>query len=475
MAPKRTPTDPKPITDQILMRFASDVFVLDAESLDILQVSGGAAEKLGTTPEALRDTTLDALTPDLSRQAWLGLLDPLLNGGESAAVLEARLQNGDGNDLSAQLRFHYLPDTEPPVLIALNHDQLPEKNDFETMVSLSWRLEAENRILKDEIRELFGKDLIGDSPSLDKVREQIALVADTDAPVLIQGETGTGKELIARIIHESSLRRNAPLVKVNCPAIPHDLFESEFFGHIKGSFTGAVQDRVGRFQLAHKGTLFLDEITEIPIDLQGKLLRVLQENRFERVGESETRYTDVRILAASNRDLMQEIAEGRFREDLYYRLNVFHILVPPLRERSEDVERLAAYFLETYCKKYQVPAIRPSRKDWQRLRDYPWPGNVREMENMMERVVILCRKRPADISRVLDELLLPGQNEMRPLGGKVVAREEDQKELSKINILKALEQTNWKISGPRGAARLLGIKDSTLWHRIKKLGLRKPE
>ncbi len=476
MAPKPTASTAEPISDQILNRFPGDIFILDAGTLEILQASGGAAGRLGLDPEEVRGRTWDSLTPNTSRDAWFGLLQPLLNRKQAAAVLETRLTGRGGKPHASQLRFHYFPDTRPPVLVAFNHDQFPEKTDFETIVSLSSRLEAENRILKSEIREMFGKDLIGESPALEKVKEQIALVADTDAPVLIQGETGTGKELIARIIHESSLRRNAPLVKVNCPAIPHDLFESEFFGHIKGSFTGAVRDRVGRFQLAHKGTLFLDEITEIPLDLQGKLLRVLQENQFERVGESETQFTDVRILAASNRDLMQEIEAGRFREDLYYRLNVFHIQVPPLRERAEDVKRMGTYFLNKFCEKYKLPPIRPAREDWDRLKQYPWPGNVREMENMMERLVILCRKQTAGIGRILDELLLPGQNHKpAPATGAAVASEEDQKELTKSNILKALEQTNWKISGPRGAARLLGLKDSTLWHRMKKLGIEKPE
>lgn len=303
-------------------------------------------------------------------------------------------------------------------------------------------------------------------------------MADTDVAILIQGETGTGKELIAQVIHDNSERRNENFVKVNCPAIPRELFESEFFRHIRGSFSGAVSDRVGRFQLADQGTLFLDEITEIPLDLQSKLLRVLQEGQFERVGESETRFIDVRVISATNRDLKKEVEAGRFREDLFYRLNVFHLNIPPLRERLVDIDLLFDYYLRVFCEKYKVPIITPTSSDRKKLKSYSWPGNVRELKNMLERAVILCRKDPDNFTQVLDDLMGNMEQEFPQFTDSekiVVSKESDLQDLNKENILKALSATNWKISGDRSAAQLLGVKESTLWKRINKLGLKKPK
>jgi transcriptional regulator with GAF, ATPase, and Fis domain len=295
--------------------------------------------------------------------------------------------------------------------------------------------------------------------------------------VLILGETGTGKEMLARAIHERSTRRERPLIKVNCSAVPRELFESEFFGHVKGAFTGALKDRLGRFQMADDGTLFLDEIGEIPLELQSKLLRVLQEGQFERVGEDRTRHVDVRIIAATNRNLQQEVAAGRFRQDLYYRLSVFPITVPPLRERSEDIPMLANHFIERTCARLNCPAVRITPEQLKQLKSYYWPGNIRELQNVIERAVILARGGVLQL-----ELMLPrGVTEAGsalPSGAAAltptrVIREEKWKERERANILAALRQTDGKIYGRSGAAELLGVKPNTLAYRMKVLGIRK--
>ena len=257
---------------------------------------------------------------------------------------------------------------------------------------LRQRLELENAYLREEVRAASDSGpILGNSAGLRRVLEQIDVVAPTDATVLVLGETGVGKELVARAIHERSPRRDRPLVKVNCTAIPRELFESEFFGHVKGAFSGALKDRVGRFQLADGGTLFLDEIGDLPVEMQPKLLRVLQEGEFEAVGDSKTHRANVRIIAASNRDLKRLVAEGRFREDLYYRLSVFPIEVPPLREHKEDIPILAAHFLEAAAKRFNRPGLRLTGSQIQQLLSYDWPGNVRELQNVVERAVIAVR------------------------------------------------------------------------------------
>ena len=263
---------------------------------------------------------------------------------------------------------------------------------FEQVEALRRELEMERDYLRQEVQEtgLFG-EILGRSAALKRVLRQVEMVATTDASVLILGETGTGKELIARAIHQRSPRAHKPLVKVNCGSIPRELFESEFFGHTRGSFTGAIRDRVGRFQLADGGTLFLDEVGEIPLELQSKLLRVLQEGEFERVGDEATRRVNVRVVAATNRDLRQEAEEGRFRLDLFYRLGVFPMEVPPLRDRREDIPELAAYFVRQACARFHVPEPRLIERELDRARQYDWPGNVRELQNVVERAVILAQ------------------------------------------------------------------------------------
>ena len=345
---------------------------------------------------------------------------------------------------------------------------------FEEIERLQRRLELENEYLREEIRDTRGfGEIVGGSGALRKVMSQVDLVAPAESSVLIHGESGTGKELIARAIHERSRRKDRPMVKVNCASIPRELFESEFFGHVKGAFTGAVRDRIGRFQLADRGTLFLDEVGEIPFELQSKLLRVLQEGTFERVGEESTRQVDVRLIAATNRDLKAEVEAGRFREDLYYRLSVFPIEATPLRDRLEDIPPLAAHFLEGACRRMQLPIPKLRKRHVEALQSYSWPGNVRELQNVIERAAIRSQSGPLEFD-------LPGSpvtRDIAPEGGQVSAPRRiltaDQiKQLERDNVQAALEACRWRVSGPDGAARLLGLKPTTLASKIKTMKLR---
>jgi PAS domain S-box-containing protein len=338
-------------------------------------------------------------------------------------------------------------------------------------------LQEEREILREELDALH-KDsaLIGDSPALKQVLRDIRQVATTDATVLIIGETGTGKELVARAIHAASRRRDRPLITVNCAAIPATLIESEFFGHEPGAFTGATKKREGRFALAHRGTIFLDEIGELPLDLQPKLLRVLQEGEFDSVGGSTTRKVDVRVLAATNRDLVKTVQEGRFREDLFYRLNVFPLHVPPLRERGNDVLILASAFAERFAAKLGRTLAPLSADSARRLQAYNWPGNVRELQNVIERAVITATNDSLNLDRALPEASASSVLADRPahLSPVTIRTAQELEELERANILRALESVNWKISGDGGAARLLGMNPSTLTSRMKALNIKKP-
>lgn len=321
----------------------------------------------------------------------------------------------------------------------------------------------------------FG-EIIGQSSALKTVLEQIALVAPTEATVLIQGESGTGKELVAQAIHDRSRRRDRSMVRVNCASMPRELFESEFFGHAKGAFTGALRDRPGRFQLAEGGTLFLDEVGEIPLELQGKLLRVLQDGRYERVGEDVTRQAFVRIIAATNRDLRQQLAKGTFRDDLYYRLSVFPIEMPPLRNRKEDIPALAAHLMRLACHRLRLPNLDFKPADLQPLLEYGWPGNVRELQNVIERAVIMSRDGHLQFDRLVaplrDPEALPTQTE--PPGSPRLSflREQDSIQLERENLLAVLQLADGRISGKGGAAELMGIRPTTLRSRLKARGIK---
>jgi transcriptional regulator with GAF, ATPase, and Fis domain len=347
---------------------------------------------------------------------------------------------------------------------------------FEEIERLRAQLELQNSYLQEEVVEAkaFGS-LVGQSAALRQTISQIDLVAPTEASVLILGETGTGKELVAYEIHRRSSRKDKPLVRVNCASIPRDLYESEFFGHVKGAFTGAIKDRAGRFEAAEGGTLFLDEIGEIPLELQGKLLRVLQEKRYERVGEDRSRVADVRIIGATNRDLKKEIAAGRFRQDLYYRLHVFPIEVVPLRERLEDIPLLAEHFIESSVRELRCPRPRLTRAGVAQLQAYAWPGNVRELRNVIQRAVILARGGVLrfDLPSTATMHSHPPPKASHEPSDQQFLTETEIRQREMENLRAILEHTNWRVMGPNGAAELLGIKATTLFSRMRKWGLTK--
>ena len=345
---------------------------------------------------------------------------------------------------------------------------------------LQERLQAENTYLREELAgaHAYG-DIIGESATLKRIMARIGLVAPTGASVLILGESGTGKELIAREIHRHSRRADRPLIKVNCATIPRELYESEFFGHIKGSFTGAISDRVGRFEAADGGTLFLDEVGEIPPALQGKLLRVLQEGEFERVGEGRTRKADVRIVAATNQNLAEEVAAGRFREDLYYRLNVFPVEMPPLRDHKEDIPLLAAHFTKVFSQRLNRSVPPLTEANLMDLNAHDWPGNVRELQNIIERALILSPhgRLRFDLPRPhTDPPPSPRSPDADPAGRppESILTDAAIKALQKRNMLAALIQSDWKIYGSKGAAHRLGVKPTTLIERMRRMRVKRP-
>jgi PAS domain S-box-containing protein len=338
--------------------------------------------------------------------------------------------------------------------------------------SLKHRLELENAYLQEEINADFNHhQIIGQSPSVQHMVHQIELVAPTNANVLITGESGTGKELIARAIHEVSARKARPLIRVNCAAIPAELFESEFFGHVRGAFSGAVSDRAGRFELADGATIFLDEVGEIPLQLQSKLLRVLQEQQFERVGDSKTCYVDVRVIAATNQDLKSLVEKGKFREDLFFRLNVFPIESPPLRKRLEDLGMLTKHFIEKICSRSNKARPKVSLAQLEHLKGYHWPGNIRELENIIERQVILSsdNKLYFDFLASTNSAPTPASQ----MQSTHIVNEAQKVKLGVASIELALKQASGKIYGENGAAAILGLKPTTLASRIKKYNINK--
>ena len=349
---------------------------------------------------------------------------------------------------------------------------------FEEIEQLKAHLELENTFLKEEVQEAKALgEMIGQSAALKRLLREVEMVARTDATVLILGESGTGKELIAREIHKNSRRGQRPLIRVNCASIPRELYESEFFGHVKGAFTGAFKDRAGRFEAAQGGTLFLDEVGEIPLELQSKLLRVLQEGQYERVGEERTRTVDVRIIAATNRDLPKDVETGRFRQDLYYRLNVFPMKVAPLRERKDDIPLLAAHFLDKAIRKLNLPPARLTQAHIAQFQNHDWPGNVRELQNTIERALILAQNGVLwfdlpDSQRTTAAGPVAAGTERAAEPAILSDAEFQQRE--RDNVLAALNKTGWKIHGPGGTAELLGVKPTTLISRLKKMGLKKP-
>jgi len=385
-------------------------------------------------------------------------------GSGSGFDVELRLRKHDGSYRWFLARYNPVRDDKGQIM-----RWYVAGTDIEDRKRAEKRLEQENVALREEIdKASMFEEIVGTSPTLKSVLSRISKVAPGDSTVLITGETGTGKELVARAIHRRSDRASRAFVSVNCAAIPRDLIASELFGHEKGSFTGATQQRLGRFELASGGTIFLDEVGELPVETQIALLRVLQEHEFERVGGTRSIQTDVRVIAATNRDLLAAIAVGTFRSDLFYRLNVFPIEIPSLRERREDIPLLVEYFIERYVRKAGKNIKRVNKKTLELLRSYPWPGNIRELQNVIERSVILCETEIFSI----DESWLPKQPSLTEpknqieLPGRLLAQEKEMIEV-------ALKETRGRVFGPQGAAAKLGIPRSTLESKIRSLKIDK--
>jgi formate hydrogenlyase transcriptional activator len=394
---------------------------------------------------------------------------PLTRGGRVLGVLSvSRLQNSS----FAPAEVEFLIQIAGQIAIAIDNAFAYQK-----ISELTQKLAQEKLYLEDEIRdELNFEEIVGNSSALRRVLQQVEAVAPTDSTVLIQGETGSGKELIARAVHKLSHRGAQPFVKLNCAAIPTGLLESELFGHEKGAFTGAIAQRIGRFELASEGTIFLDEVGEIPLELQPKLLRVLQEREFERLGNSRTLHTKARLIAATNCDLNVMVENQKFRSDLFYRLNVFPIYVPPLRERTEDIPFLVSHFTQHLARLMKKSIDTISTETMNALIRYPWPGNIRELQNVIERALILSKSRELKVPLSDLQSRLPENGRVE--NGRVENGKKNGattlEEVERQHILSVLEQTNWVLSGPNGAATKLGLKRSTLQFRIRRLGINRP-
>jgi formate hydrogenlyase transcriptional activator len=382
---------------------------------------------------------------------------PLVSRNRTVGVLALARR---GEMPFSQEEVHFLPQMAGQIAIAVENACA-----YRQIADLRDKLAQEKLYLEDEIRtELNFEQIVGNSPSLRRTLHKVETVAPTESTVLVYGETGTGKELVARAIHDGSPRRVGAFVKLNCAAIPTGLLESELFGHEKGAFTGAVAQRIGRFELANGGTIFLDEVGEIPLELQPKLLRVLQEREFERLGNSRTFRTNARLIAATNRDLATMVEEGKFRTDLFYRLNVFPVQVPPLRERTEDIPLLVRHFAQEFSRRMNKQIETIPSETLQSLTRYHWPGNIRELQNVIERAVILS---PGPVLRVS-----PSEYKQRAAKSKASpSRSDTLEEAERKHVLAVLEETNWVLAGPRGAAARLGVKRSTLQYRMGKLGI----
>ena len=460
---------------------------IDAEGR-IVVVSDHWLEKLGYPREQVIGRSILDFMSEESRESLLdGKVKDIIAAGDRRNVPRQMVtKKGEVLDVIMSARAEKDSLSGLVTLLVASKD-VTERNRAEAklreaygeIAHLKDELERERDYLREEVSVSmnFGR-IVGQSPPLLSMMARIEAVADTPASVLIVGETGSGKELVAHAIHARSSRADGPLVKVNCASIPDELFESEFFGHVRGAFTGAHKDRVGRFQLADGGTLFLDEVGEIPLALQGKLLRVLQEKEFERVGEDRSRTVDVRVIAATNKDLEKAVEAGEFREDLYYRLGVFPVEVPPLRKRGDDVVMLALHILEQVCRDFGRECPNLTQKQVDALRRYSWPGNIRELKNVIERAVILSQGKHLRLDLSLTEAgLEPPALDDQPSGvssEQTYLTDEQMKRRARANLVAALDAANWRISGDGGAAELLGIKPSTLTDRMRSMKIKKP-
>ncbi len=454
----------------------------------ITAVSDHWLNNLGYTREDVIGRSILDFMSKASREPLLDgrVKDIIAAGPRKNVPREMVTKNGEILDVVMSARAEKDPLTGMSSLLVASKD-VTDRNRAESklreaygeIAHLKDELERERDYLREEVSVAmnFGR-IVGKSPALVSMIARIEAVADTPASVLIIGETGTGKELVAHAIHTRSGRADGPLVKVNCASIPNELFESEFFGHVRGAYTGAHQDRIGRFQLADGGTIFLDEVGEIPLPLQGKLLRVLQEKEFERVGEDRSRKVDVRVIAATNKDLEKAVDAGEFREDLYYRLSVFPVQVPPLRKRGDDVVMLAVHFLKQVCREFGRSDLSLSQNQVEALCRYDWPGNVRELKNVIERAVILSPGKVLRLDLSLRETGLgPPETDEVPVIVSVdrpYLTDREMKAKFRENLLSALDASEWRISGNEGAAELLDMKPSTLTDRMRSMGLKRP-
>ena len=451
----------------------------------IVTVTDHWLQKLGYTREEVvgRPITDFFSTADRKKYADGRLKQIIHEGGFNNVERQMLTKSGEVMDLVMSAIAHRDASGKVDNMLVASKD-VTERNRAERKLRQTLaenaRLREELELERDYLREEanvamnFGR-IVGTSAALRRMLKRVEAVADTPATVLVQGESGVGKELIAHAIHVRSSRADNALVKVNCASIPKELFESEFFGHVKGAFTGAHRDRIGRFQLADGGTIFLDEVSEIPYELQGKLLRVLQESEFERVGEDVTRSVDVRVIAATNRNLERLIVAGEFREDLFYRLSVFPVDVPPLRERGEDVVQLAQHFLEQTCTDFGRDTLKLTRAQTEILRAYGWPGNVRELKNVIERAVILSQGKVLRLDLSMPDLAADSEpGPAVPGGDDGILTEKAMKEFQKANTVRALKQANWRVSGKGGAAELLGVRPTTLADRIRTYKIKRP-
>ncbi|HTU24192.1 MAG TPA: sigma 54-interacting transcriptional regulator [Pirellulales bacterium] len=438
-------------------------YVMEDLESRFVSANRAATRILGIAPDEVAGTLGTSFVPDTpeAQQRVKEALSSLGRGTDASGVVLELRRKDNGQPVWLEWWSKPMPDGihTRTMFVDVTERVLAEQDQK--------RLRHENAYLQEEIKSVHNfEEIVGQNPALSAVLDNVRLVAPTDTSVLIIGETGTGKELIARAIHSASTRRDKPLIKVNCAALPTGLVESELFGHEKGAFTGAIHRRIGRFELAAGGTIFLDEIGEIPLDVQAKLLRVLQEREFERLGSSQTLQADVRIIAATNRDLLKAIREKTFREDLYYRLSVFPIALPPLRERIDDIPLLAQFLVNKFALRIGKRLEAVSPQSMQRLMNYPWPGNVRELENVLERAIILSPGPLLEVDASLAADGAPAAAGSAPAGADLSLQA-----VECAHIRAVLEQTGWVIDGRRGAAAILGLHPNTLRSRLKRLGI----
>jgi PAS domain S-box-containing protein len=468
-----------------LFENAPNAYLVVGTDGQILRANHRLAELLGYPVEELVGAVVHTFLPDTpaGKQRSLEVYRKHL-AGEAVSGWELELRRKDGRPLWVNVWM--VPGRGEDGTVQASRSFFVDITDRVLAERERARLQEQNLYLQEEIKsEHDCEKIIGQSRALTEVLGQAGLVAPTDASVLITGETGTGKELIARAIHSGSRRKDKPFIKLNCAALPSGLVESELFGHEKGAFSGAIARRLGRFELADGGTVFLDEIGELPAEAQAKLLRVLQEREFDRVGGAATIRVDVRVIAATNRDLPRAVQEKTFREDLFYRLNVFPVRLPPLRERRQDIPLLVHFLVKKFALRIGKHLDSVSAATMQRLIDYPWPGNVRELENVLERAVILARGDALEIGPDLLPVSSPAPAARQQPGPEPVPpscllavpqptagkRQPSLEAVERNYILTVLQQTNWVITGPRGAATLLDLHPSTLRNRMKKLGI----